>query len=111
MVNLASSEAIVMVTLDNAEEELSTPSGSTLSICPIGGAMGGADLPGIPGSSGLSASSGNAASRPTTSTGLSGSNLSNHPLGGSEPMVVVHRGKVCISVFYLSRLFLFASNL
>ncbi|XP_012942946.1 E3 ubiquitin-protein ligase HECTD1 isoform X2 [Aplysia californica] len=102
VVNLASSEAIVMVMVDNADEEVTTPSGSTQAISTLGGgATGGVELAAIPGPSGLGATSLSGAistsvsATPVSSTSTSSS--SNAGLtglaGSSEPMVVVHRGK------------------
>ena len=81
MVNLASSEAIVMVTVDNADEEVTTLSSSTQAISFMG-ATGGIDC-GQAGPSGLTSV--------TSVTGSAAAPISS--LAGSEPMVVVHRGK------------------
>lgn len=64
MVNLASSEAIVMVTVDNADEQVSLPNSTTLAI-----------------SSGILAGPSGIRAGPATIN----SNM-------TEPMVVVHRG-------------------
>uniref|UniRef100_A0A2C9KAE0 E3 ubiquitin-protein ligase n=1 Tax=Biomphalaria glabrata TaxID=6526 RepID=A0A2C9KAE0_BIOGL len=71
MVNLASSEAIVMVTVDNADEEASTPCGTSHAI------SGGAG----PSTMGLSRAG---------PSGMSATINSN--MTSVEPMVVVHRG-------------------
>ncbi|KAK0043521.1 E3 ubiquitin-protein ligase HECTD1 isoform X5 [Biomphalaria pfeifferi] len=71
MVNLASSEAIVMVTVDNADEETSTPCGTSHAI------SGGAG----PSTMGLSRAG---------PSGMSATINSN--MTSVEPMVVVHRG-------------------
>lgn len=71
MVNLASSEAIVMVTMENAEEEATTPSGTVPVI--TGGAGPSGSGVSIAGPSGLTATTGN-------------------NMASAEPMVVVHRG-------------------
>lgn len=80
MLSLASSEAIVSVTVDNTEDDDSKKAGS--SVATVAGATGG----NVAGPSGLTTSTG-------TTTTATTSNM-----GTNDPMVVVHRGNEEVSL-------------